>query len=130
MKLNDALTALGIKTAPQGSDQVNALQVAISHEFDRRTANYKKEALDYRERALNRCINRKVSFTSEGNSLHTFLKKYVRFICPCCDSTIQAGNGGGTADTWSANFECQSCKTAISLRLDNDGIYVKFPEKR
>ncbi len=123
-ELTDIERALDI---PDGCSDpyVNPLQLAIRYESD--IAYNRRGGKDYRDLALDRCIDNKVSFTSETNSLRNFVRRVFDLpTCPSCGKTMKPGDSGGSATEQTFGFRC-GCGVTVSLRVQNDAMRVTFP---
>ena len=121
-------TACGKLCIPLSTEQdaVDPMRLAFNHESRSR----RDTLLDYRTRAILRCIEHKVSFATEWNTTHAFARLYVYVACPCCKGKCNAGGGGGNGTIQSVEYCCNNCKLTIVLTLPaTQGISVRFPEE-
>lgn len=114
---------LGISSNDQ---EINALTLAESFYFNKQLRLSK---LDYRQRALELCVNSRVEFNSTANNLWNITKQYLKTVCPYCGSDMgQATNQGGSSDTATVRFTC-SCGASISLHITWDSITINPPKE-
>lgn len=66
--------------------------------------------LDCSEKALLKCIQQRIDFTSTPTSINHIFDKYITIKCPECDMPM---------DYYSGTFECGFCKIVISLDLNS-----------
>jgi hypothetical protein len=74
MKLKDIEQKLGLSVNLE-NQYFNSLRIAEDHYFRRSTNG------DYRELAVERCLEKKVNFSSTCNSFYYIMKKFVKVSC-------------------------------------------------
>jgi hypothetical protein len=118
MKLNE-IKKLGINVI-EGDIEVDAARLAEDHFF-----RYSGPSENYRTKAINFLIKKRVDFKSTSNSVSNVVERFVRIICPVCDQTMARENSGGSSD-WTTDFSCPCCHTKASITLPCDGISFCF----
>ncbi len=117
MNLND-INKLGL--TPQTIADIDFDHVAaITHdEFVRPTPKGKS----YRELAIDRIVKSKLPLYNNCNIAWELLSRYVKLVCPYCNTEMKLVNGGGCGSTSSGEWRCQTetCKATASLTLDNN----------
>ena len=98
----------------------NALMVAESIEFSRKEYPF-VPSVDYRERAIDRCIKLNISFQSTGNSHYNLCKKFIKMICPFCGAEMKIANGYGGSGANSAEYKC-ACGASAGISTPVEGI--------
>jgi hypothetical protein len=122
MKIKD-LDALGLRKKTL-DELETSLSDAISHdEFNKPD----EKGSSYRERAIKRLINLKLSFSVNENLIFDFAKEFIFIKCPHCRGEMKVVQGGGSAGQSTTEFMCQNenCKTEVYLTIPSDGVYVK-----
>ena len=102
---------------------INPLEVMENYYFGRH------DIKNYRERAVDRCIDEKVDFSSTANNIYDMSKRFITIKCPVCKSNIVGQGGGGTNNNNHINFRCD-CKFEATLTLPDNGIEFKFKENK
>ena len=126
MKHSEAVKALGVPERTE-QDDVNPLRVAINYEFARNAHGDKR---DYRERAIDRCVEHKVDFHSEQNTVYESATRFVAVKCPACGSMLNGTGGVGNFSFHSIDYRCD-CGVTVTLSVPSDGFFgVRFPEKK
>ena len=122
MTHNEVCLAMKIpKTTEQ--DDVNPLRVAVNYEFRQ---NDEDSSFDYRMRAIRRCVNTRLSFWTDSNTVYSAAKAYIKVQCPDCNRILEGHGGGSTHNNNSINYQCK-CGTRVTLTLPDDGVHVSFP---
>jgi lysyl-tRNA synthetase class I len=80
---------------------------------------------DYREKAIDKCIEEKVELNSTTNNLFNMSKRFIKMICPICGKDMEAKSGGGNSDSYTVNYKCE-CGTKGYIDLPMDGIWFNF----
>lgn len=81
---------------------------------------------DYRNRAIDRLIENKLSFWNNNNLTWDIVKRFVQITCPYCEHPMNYCDGGGSANVISSRFKCLECGAEAGLTLVNDdGLYFR-----
>lgn len=116
---------------PSGTSEpnINPLQLAVRYEFDRRDVP-SIELVDPHERALERCLKKRVPFESEFNSFRTLVTRmFLGTFCPSCGRKMKIGDSGGNFEVQTYGFTCE-CGCKVSLTLPVNSVRVSFAEKK
>lgn len=117
------LLDLGIRPATLDKLQLNVTRAVIEEEFDRRGC-----VDGYRERSIQRLVQLGVPFTSEANLGSVLAERYLRAVCPYCNSTMTAHGQGGNADTHGVEFRCE-CGAKLHLSIPHNALRFKPLDK-
>jgi hypothetical protein len=135
MKRDELQNCLKLKdtTLTEIVEDMNPLTIVAHEEFNRQESPLQRAfpdrtKMDYRERAIKRVLNAKVDFHSDSNTTSDLIKQIVPYVhCPVCHApTSPVSGGGGDSHVWTANYQCPTCKTKVSLSMPHDGISVSF----
>lgn len=80
---------------------------------------------DYRKEALERMIKDKMSFTSTFNNT-PLVYKFINATCPSCGECMEHTGGSGSGGGTNVSYRCSTCKTELTLCLEN--FHVNFKE--
>lgn len=122
----DKQDKLGIsdKTLAKHVEYINPLSLAITEEFDAKTA-----VGNYRDRAIKRCIDAEVSFVSEQNSIMELVKKLITVKNPVTGKPMTCKGAGGSGGSMTMDFS-DDTGMKISITFQHESIGVTFPEKK
>ena len=112
------------KEVSQYEIELNPTRVFEDYYFsnDRIAGNKSK---DYREQAIDRCIEEKVSLNSTANNIFNMSKRFIKIICPICGKDMETKSTSGNSDTYTIRFICE-CNTKGYIDLPMDGIWFEF----
>ena len=119
MQIKD-LTNLGVSKKTIDEQYVDFGQLICSDEFGKKQPSNK----NYRERAIERLIESKCSFSSNLNILYDLMKKYVKVECPHCQEIMAVKSGSFYIPISTTTYQCNKCNAKISLTLPPDGFSV------
>lgn len=106
----------------------NALRIALDEEWARN--NIAKEEPDYRERAINRCIEAFVPFHSEFNTLPNLMQRFFAAFSPITGNKMKFGNWGGAGGNYTFTYEDEENGDLIQITLPHDAIRVTPKEDK
>ena len=106
-------------------DGINPLRLAITKEF--RDSNGKGGL--YQNRAIELCIDKRISFDSETNSLGNLVEKVLDIKHPVTGEKMKFTRGGGNSESFTFRFKGED-GVEIALSLNHDAISVFFPEQK
>ena len=98
----------------------NALRIVLTEEFRKEGTG-----MDYRQRALDRCVEAKVEFTSEASSINEIIKRYVKIVNPITGNEMESKGYGGNSDGISIEFRDKETGDKIYLRLGHDAFHFE-----
>lgn len=95
------------------SSYINPLEVFESYYFNR-----KNNDMDYRNKALNRCVEERVDFTLTENNERNIMSKFIKITCPECNESMN----------YHSNLEYR-CICGNKVRLSVDLFETIFSQK-
>jgi hypothetical protein len=129
MNHTEACQSLGLNPDKVETEDVNPLRTAITFEFGRHVMA--SEPRDYRDRALDRCISKRVSFAIEQNTVVNAVQRMISVRCPECGVHMERNpHSGGTSHAMGFSFSCAACAVTVKLSLPSDFLSVEFTEKK
>lgn len=87
------------------------------------TRRRRGESYDYRKEALEMLIKDRISFISTCNST-PLVNKFINVTCPSCGECMEYTRYTGCGDKMHISYRCKTCKTELTLSLEN--FYVNF----
>jgi hypothetical protein len=109
------IKALGLRQKTLDDIDINPADVITSDEF-----NHTHSGNDYRESAVNRLLELKLSFGSNVNIIGNLFKRFLRYACPTCKAILPITYTGGSGRHASFRAECKKCKTHLSLNVEHE----------
>ena len=109
----------------QNNDSINPARLFEHYYFNQPWSEEKK---DYRDTAIDKCIEEKLSFESTDNNIFELCKRFVHVTCPICGSVLEGSGGGGTCDNYHIDYRCK-CGFKASLNMHTEGISFEFKEE-
>jgi Zn finger protein HypA/HybF involved in hydrogenase expression len=119
--LNDLKKQLNL-TDEEINNCVNWVNLIEQHFFNGKTIdNYRNKAIDF-------CIENKIDFTVTQNNPFEMLDRFVRLVCPKCSQLMSVNkSSGGDTHTHHITYRCPNCSIEGSLRIDvPDGMSFHF----
>jgi DNA-directed RNA polymerase subunit RPC12/RpoP len=110
------LNELGLRAKTLDNIEVSVADVITDDEFNR------PGGTDYRNEAISRLVDLKVSFSSNCNIVWEMMKRFVRVECPYCGGKTKASGGGGNGHASSMEYVCEKCDSKVILSVFNDGV--------
>lgn len=101
---------------------VNPLRLALTYEFGKKCQN------NYRIRAINRCLHRKIDFTSECNTVVELATSLLAVKCPVCGRNMKYYSASGTGQAMTVRWRCSKDKTEAHVDLPSESIAIRFKE--
>ena len=104
----------------------NPLRLVLSDEFARN--ELPEEESDYRERAINRCIDANVPFHSEANTITNMVRRTLKVINPRNGNEMKWFMSGGTDSAMSISYRDEETGDEVRITLSSDAISVNPKE--
>ena len=119
---------------PEKSDVEKLRELGIPEKhigvrFIRAIENYffdKKDGLDYRQEAMDFCIEKHIGFETTANNAFDFMKRYVAMRCPECRKEMTPGNGSGSGGASGRTYNCKKCKVEGHIRAPHGEMSFTF----
>lgn len=122
MKITDLKKRLKVKQEVVDEIDVNPLEMVANDEFKKPIKDHPTKRLPcYRERAIARVLKARVNFCNDQNCTLELAKKLFKAKCPYCGNLLDAGGGGGSADSIGITFECKKCNVKVGLSVATEG---------
>ncbi len=118
MKLNELKEIIPIPD----DIEVNHMQAIENYFFHNlKVANYRTKAIDF-------CIEKKLSILTTANNGYELLKRFVYVKCPKCNSSMEGTTGGGNGDCETITYICE-CGNKANLTIPVDsGLSIEFKQ--
>lgn len=104
---------------------MNPLRLALDQEWDE---PHNKDGKDYRTRAIDRCVEAKVPFTSEGNTIFNLNELFIKLVNPISGNEMQITHQSGNGVVALVTFKDMETKDIVNLTIPVDGIKF-YPHK-
>lgn len=105
---------------------LNPLTASEDYYFNKHSSILDKR--DYREKAIDRVIQLKLSFSSTYNSAFNIFQRFISVKCPYCGSKTNYMQGGGSTGNYTVTYQCKSCGSYTYLTFDPDKIFATRSE--
>lgn len=132
MLAKDAIKKLKVQPRVADDQHVNPLELLSTDEWNRKMPPSDKRQPSYRERAVKRAIEAKVSFSNEANCTLEMARVLLKATCPYCGKTLEAGGGGGAGCgpifITNIKFKCEDCGTSVNLYLQEGSLDLSNPK--
>lgn len=117
-EFNELTSKLGVsnKAIMDAVETINPLRLAINEEFG------SKEEGCYRQRSIQRCLDAKVDFVSEANTITEMAKRFMKIVNPLTGNEMKYVGGGGNYETMTLRFLDEQTNDVVSITLSNDAI--------
>lgn len=102
-------------------------QIVTSDEFDKHHRRDDKK--DYREHAIDKLMQQKLDFQSNGNLIYELTKRTIKMDCPVCFKGMTAHGYGGNGQISTVSYDCPEHHVKITLSLPLDGISFIWSDK-
>lgn len=99
---------------------VNWSDAIIHDEFNRKDPRFGEKLPPYRERAIDRIVEMRINWNSNGNISHEVARRYLIIKCPYCEENMEFN--GST----SRMYLCKKCKATANPTVE---IYFNAPPK-
>jgi len=126
MKKKEIQEKLGTLDSIFEEHRYNALRIALDEEWNR--SEVAKEEPDYRDRAINRCLEAKVPFTSETNTLTSIASRVLTVTNPLNGNVMEFTSGGGSMSSYTLTFKDSQTGDLVQISLPYDAIRVSPKE--
>jgi len=126
MKKKEIQKALGTPDEIFEEHRYNPLRIALDEEWARN--NVSKEDPDYRERAVNRCLEAFVEFYTEFNTLPNVMQRLFAAFNPLTGNKMKFGSCSGGGGNYVFNYKDEETGDLIQITLSHDAIRV-IPKK-
>jgi ribosomal protein S27E len=125
MKIEE-LKKLGLLEKTLAELEIDAAYAITRDEFNREA---ERDAKPYRERAIDRLLEAKVSWHSNANIVYEVAKASLRLECLYCGGLMAYAGGGGNFSVTTVRLRCENCKAEGAVTLLNEGISFTPPSE-
>ncbi len=77
--------------------------------------------VDYRDRAINFAIERRLPVTTTQNNGATLIERFVKVACPVCGADMARDGATGNGESLTTEFRCDHCGVAAELTIPTPG---------
>jgi hypothetical protein len=123
--ITDTFNKLGIP-ANLNSVDINPLILAEQHFFSK--PHKDGEINDYRKKAVNLCIDKRVNFSSTANNAYPMSHDFIQIKCPLCGGVMKTNGGGGSGNHTTIRYTCTKDGMKSSITIPYDGINFDFSD--
>jgi len=115
-KIEELKSKLGVseKTILNTLEEINPLRVVLTEEFR------SDEKGCHRERSIKRCMDAKIDFSSECNTIYDIAKTVIKVINPLTGNEMVYKRGGGSMSQHTMTFVDEETKDEISVTLQSN----------
>jgi len=125
MKAEEIKNKLGVSDeAIEKSMDFNALRIVMNEEFAKPEVT-DKDGNDYRERSINRCVEARVPFTSDTNTIYNFVERFITVRHPINGNIMKSKGGGGNNKEMTINFRDDETGDEMSISFMDDSFHIK-----
>jgi len=125
MKRKEIEKALNVKESAFDEHRFNPLRVVLNEEWD---SKFVPGEVDYRERAIKRCLDARVEFVSEFNTLTNLIHKCIKVINPLNGNEMVTISSGGTAAGYTFSYKDEETGDTVQLTVNEESIRIS-PKK-
>lgn len=118
--------ALGVAAEFFDNEYINPLRLVLSEEFKRKEPTAGNKGLNFRQRAINRCIKARVGFHSEQNTCSNLGELVFKVKSPVSGTIkeVRATGGNNNCTHFVVDFGKDDVK--IDITIPHDNISVSF----
>ena len=121
MKRKEIEEALNVKEIAFDEHRFNPLRVVLNEEWAQQFVPGEE---DYRERAIKRCLDARVEFVSEFNTLTNLVRKCVKIVNPLNGNEMELTSSGGTGGDYTFTYRDEKTGDTVHLSVNEESIRI------